>query len=131
MPNLVLARLIDDDILDSTRSTEMPGIEESKCILVTGATAGIGRSLALALARLPSKPQVIATGRRQDRLNELKTAGLEVFQLELDTDMASLKNSVDSILDKYPQVLFFIVKVKPCDTLIRSTCFLCSLMQSS
>ena len=76
LPNLVLGRLIDDDILDSTRS---PSVEESKCILVTGATAGIGRVLALALARLSSKPQVIATGRRQD---ELKTAGLEVFQLE-------------------------------------------------
>jgi len=59
----------------------MPSIEESKCI-VTGATAGIGRVLALALARLSSKSQVIATGRRQDRLNKLKTAGLEVFQLE-------------------------------------------------
>jgi len=80
LPNLVLGRLIDDDILDSTRSPEM-SIEESKCI-VTGATAGIGRVLALALARLSSKPQVIATGRRQDRLNKLKTAGLEVFQLE-------------------------------------------------
>jgi len=82
LPNLVLGRLIDDDILDSTRSPKMPSVEESKCILVTGATAEIGRVLALALARLSSKPQVIAMGRRQDRLNELKTAGLEVFQLE-------------------------------------------------
>ncbi|KAF5355744.1 hypothetical protein D9756_003933 [Leucocoprinus leucothites] len=82
----------------------MPGIEQSKCILVTGATAGIGRSLALALARLPSKPQVIATGRRQHRLDELKSAGLEVVQLELDTDAASLKKFVDSNLEKYPQL---------------------------
>jgi len=86
----------------------MPGIETSKCILITGATAGIGRSLALALAKLPSQPQVIATGRRQDRLDELKIAGLEVFQLEFDTDMGSLKKSVDSILEKYPQVRSFL-----------------------
>jgi len=86
----------------------MPGIEASKCILITGATAGIGRSLALALAKLPSQPQVIATGRRQDRLDELKIAGLEVFQLEFDTDIASLKKSVDSILEKYPQVRSFL-----------------------
>ncbi|KXN89845.1 hypothetical protein AN958_04849 [Leucoagaricus sp. SymC.cos] len=82
----------------------MPSIEESKCILVTGATAGIGRALALALAKLPSKPQVIAAGRRQDRLRELKDAGLETFELELDADAASLKRTVDVILEKYPQL---------------------------
>lgn len=82
----------------------MPGIEESKCILVTGATAGIGRALALSLVKLPSKPQVIAAGRRRDRLEELKKAGLETIQLDLDTDANSLKNSVDFILDKYPDV---------------------------
>jgi short-subunit dehydrogenase involved in D-alanine esterification of teichoic acids len=82
----------------------MPGIEGSKCILVTGATAGIGRALALSLAKLPSKPQVIAAGRRQDRLDELKKAGLETLQLELNTDAISIKKSVDHLLEKYPQV---------------------------
>ncbi|KAF9454887.1 NAD(P)-binding protein [Macrolepiota fuliginosa MF-IS2] len=82
----------------------MPGIEESKCILVTGATAGIGRALALSLAKLPSNPQVIAAGRRQDRLEELKRAGLEIIQFDLDTDASSLKSSVDLILEKYPNL---------------------------
>jgi NADP-dependent 3-hydroxy acid dehydrogenase YdfG len=82
----------------------MLGIEESKCILVTGATAGIGRALALSLAKLPSKPQVIAAGRRLDRLDELRKEGLETVPLDLDTDTLTLKKSVDSILEKYPQV---------------------------
>ncbi|XP_006454495.1 hypothetical protein AGABI2DRAFT_182469 [Agaricus bisporus var. bisporus H97] len=82
----------------------MPGIEESKCILVTGATAGIGRALALSLAKLPSKPQVIAAGRRQSRLDELRKEGLETLQLDLDTDALTLKKSVDFILEKYPQL---------------------------
>ena len=47
------------------------GISECRCILVIGATAGIGRALALALHDLPSKPNVIVGGRRQERLDEL------------------------------------------------------------
>lgn len=82
----------------------MPGIDESKCILVTGATAGIGRALALSLAKLPSKPQVIAAGRRQDRLEELKKAGLETIVLDLDVEASSLTKSMDLILEKYPGV---------------------------
>jgi len=80
----------------------MPGIEERKCILVTGATAGIGRALALRLSKLPSKPQVIAAGRRQDRLEELKKAGLETMVLDLDAEESLLKQSMDLILEKYP-----------------------------
>jgi NADP-dependent 3-hydroxy acid dehydrogenase YdfG len=81
----------------------MPGIEESRCILVTGATSGIGRALALNLARLPSKPRVVAAGRRQNKLDELRKEGLETVPLDLDTDALTLKKSVDFILDKYPQ----------------------------
>ena len=44
---------------------------DAPVVLVTGATAGIGRALARAIRDLPSKPTVIAMGRRQERLDEL------------------------------------------------------------
>ncbi len=97
-------RVLHSDFIYSSLHTSMPGIDESRCILVTGATAGIGRALALSLAKLPSKPQVIAAGRRQDRLEELKQAGLETIVLDLDVDASSLTNSMDLILEKYPLV---------------------------
>ena len=46
----------------------MPGIDESKWVLVTGVTAGIGGALARAIANLPSRPRVIAAVRFGDRL---------------------------------------------------------------
>ncbi|KAG5728622.1 hypothetical protein E4T56_gene1997, partial [Termitomyces sp. T112] len=76
-------------------------ISSSKCILVTGATSGIGRALAIALAALPSRPQVIAAGRRQSRLDELAESDLETVQVNLDTDAKGLKAFTDSVLRKY------------------------------
>jgi NADP-dependent 3-hydroxy acid dehydrogenase YdfG len=82
----------------------MPSIDDSKCILVTGATAGIGRALALTLAKLPSKPRVIAVGRRKNRLEELAKSGLETVEFDMNTDSNNLKKFADSIVQKYPEV---------------------------
>lgn len=60
--------------------------------------------MALAIAELPSKPQVIGTGRRPDRLEELAKAGLEAIPFELSADIEYLKKSVDDIVAKYPEV---------------------------
>jgi len=80
-------------------------IELAKCILVIGATSGIGRSLAISLKRLESKPTVIAAGRRQDRLDELKAEyGLETIRVDVNTDSASLKAFVDETFKKYPDL---------------------------
>lgn len=49
----------------------MPGIEDAKCVLIIGATSGIGRALALAIHDLPTQPTVIVAGRRMERLEEL------------------------------------------------------------
>lgn len=82
----------------------MPGIELSKSVLITGATAGIGRTLAYAIRHLPNKPQVIAAGRRQDRLDELAKDGFETYKLDVGADRATLKNNVEELLTKYPDV---------------------------
>lgn len=84
----------------------MPSVDDSKCILVTGATSGIGRALALALAKLPSKPRVIAVGRRKDRLAELATSGLETIEFDMNTDSPGLKKFADTVLQKYPEVSY-------------------------
>ncbi|KAG6842497.1 hypothetical protein C0991_000023 [Blastosporella zonata] len=82
----------------------MPSINDSKSVLVTGATSGIGRALALAIAELPSKPKVIAAGRRQSRLNELAKSDLATVQVDLDTDAQGLKAFVDEVLTKHPDL---------------------------
>ena len=82
----------------------MPSIDDSKCILVTGATAGIGRGLALALAKLQSKPRVIAVGRRKSILEELAKSGLETVEFDMNTDSSNLKKFADGIVQKYPEV---------------------------
>ncbi|KAF8330541.1 hypothetical protein F5887DRAFT_80359 [Amanita rubescens] len=82
----------------------MPSIDDSKCILITGGTAGIGRALALALVKLPSKPRVIVVGRRKSRLEELAKSGLETVELDMNTDSSNLKKFADSIVQKYPEL---------------------------
>jgi short-subunit dehydrogenase involved in D-alanine esterification of teichoic acids len=82
----------------------MPSIDNSKCILVIGGTSGIGRALALSIHNLPSKPKVIVSGRRAERLSELATKGLETVQFNVDTDKVALKGFVDNVLGKYPDL---------------------------
>ncbi|KAH7924884.1 NAD(P)-binding protein [Leucogyrophana mollusca] len=87
----------------------MPSINDSKCILIVGSTAGLGRSLALGILALPSKPTVIVCGRRKERLDELVAAHggdgrLKAVQLDVATDRASLKASVEDIVKQYPEL---------------------------
>jgi len=79
-------------------------IDNAKCVLVIGATSGIGRALALAISELPSHPTVIAAGRRQDRLKELQEKNLETVQLDVAADLETLKKTVDSLIAKYPNL---------------------------
>ncbi|KAH7915345.1 hypothetical protein BJ138DRAFT_1176592 [Hygrophoropsis aurantiaca] len=87
----------------------MPSILDSKCILIVGSTAGLGRSLALSILALPSKPTVIVSGRRKERLDELVAehggdGRLKALQLDVSVDRASLKIAVDNILDQFPDL---------------------------
>ncbi|KAF8640502.1 hypothetical protein AX17_000164 [Amanita inopinata Kibby_2008] len=82
----------------------MPCIDDSGCVLIIGATSGIGRALALSIAALPSKPTVIAAGRRRDRLEELAKARLETAEIDIDADRAALKRFADDIVKDYPDL---------------------------
>jgi short-subunit dehydrogenase involved in D-alanine esterification of teichoic acids len=92
----------------------MPSIADSKCVLVIGATAGLGRSLALSILSLPSKPVVVISGRRMDRLDELtKKHGhdgrLQGIQMDIDVDCSTLKQTVEDVVAKYPNVRLSVI----------------------
>ena len=70
-----------------------------KSVLITGATAGIGRCVALHLARRGHR--IIATGRREDALQALKQEALnrELEVLPLDvTRRDSIERARDAVL---------------------------------
>lgn len=77
-----------------------------KCVLVVGATAGIGRALALAIHDLPSKPTVIVAGRRQERLDELcsKSERIKGVQVDVTGGKDSLKEFSTQVTTHYPEV---------------------------
>jgi NAD(P)-dependent dehydrogenase (short-subunit alcohol dehydrogenase family) len=73
-------------------------MERAKTVLVTGATAGIGRHAALYLAK--KGYHVFATGRRKEALTELKAQaeGLKLETFELDvTDPESVRSAVAEV----------------------------------
>ncbi|RPD81980.1 NAD(P)-binding protein [Lentinus tigrinus ALCF2SS1-7] len=86
----------------------MTNIKDAKCVLVIGATAGIGRALALAIHDLDSKPTVIAAGRRQERLDELAAKSgdsrIKTVQVDINTTYDKLKQFVDDLTGRYPDV---------------------------
>ena len=85
----------------------MPGIKDAKCVLVIGATAGLGRSLALAIHDLDTQPTVIVGGRRQERLDELakSSSRIKTVRVDINTSQDNLKAFVNDILAKYPEVI--------------------------
>ncbi|KIJ68236.1 hypothetical protein HYDPIDRAFT_173016 [Hydnomerulius pinastri MD-312] len=87
----------------------MPSINDSKCILIIGSTAGLGRHLALSILDLPSKPTVIVCGRRQERLDELVASQsadgrLKAVRLDVNLDRPALKSAVEDIVKSYPEL---------------------------
>ncbi|KAG2754542.1 NAD(P)-binding protein [Suillus brevipes Sb2] len=87
----------------------MPSISDCKCVLVVGSTAGIGRSLALAILDLPSQPTIIVCGRRKERLDELvashnATGRLKSVTLDVLSERNALKSSIEDIVNTYPDL---------------------------
>lgn len=88
----------------------MPSINDSKCVLIVGATSGIGRALASSILALPSNPTVVVAGRRQERLDEFTKENAETgrvgsINMNIDSDGESLKKTVEEVLGKYPKVI--------------------------
>ncbi|KLO10127.1 NAD(P)-binding protein [Schizopora paradoxa] len=91
----------------------MSGINLSKCVLVIGATSGIGRALALAIHKLPTKPTVIVAGRRQNRLDEILNEAkgdaegaktLHAIQFDASAKVEDLKKFVAETVAAYPEL---------------------------
>jgi short-subunit dehydrogenase involved in D-alanine esterification of teichoic acids len=85
----------------------------AKCILVLGATSGIGRDLALALHELPSKPTVIVSGRRKERLDEILSKGskagkdnIHAIPLDVTSGVENLGQFVRDTVAKFPEVRY-------------------------
>ena len=84
----------------------MVGIAAAKCILVLGATSGIGRALAVALHALPSNPIVLVGGRRKERLDELCRSGerFRAVQIDINRTPDELRAFVGETLRAYPDL---------------------------
>jgi 3-hydroxy acid dehydrogenase / malonic semialdehyde reductase len=77
----------------------------ARIALVTGATSGIGRATAMALAKLGF--HIIATGRRTDRLRELQQEITEVPVLTLQFDVrdrATVNEAINSLPEEWRNV---------------------------
>jgi len=72
-----------------------------KIILVTGASSGIGRDVAIKLAK--QGHEVYGGARRIDKLKELEKFGVHPMNLDV-TDTESAKHVVDSILSKHHRI---------------------------
>lgn len=68
-------------------------LKESKCVVITGASAGIGEATALEFAR--KKHKLILVARRADRLEKLKKICLKEGAVEVQTLKIDLQNTKD------------------------------------
>ena len=77
-----------------------------KCVLVTGATSGIGQSLAQAIYRQYPGTKIIATGRRQDRLDQISAGKDRIYGRRLDQNAGQndLKSWVKELLTDHPDL---------------------------
>lgn len=78
-----------------------------KTLIVTGASSGIGREFAEALAKEPSVEEVWVIARRADRLEELKTTiNKKVVSIPLDlTDYHCVEKYKNMLSDRSPEVV--------------------------
>ena len=90
-----------------TKSKAMSGELRGRCAVVLGGTSGIGRSLALGLARQGAT--VIASSRNQDAVaavsGEIEALGISTLTMSSDVgDRASLVRLKDAVLSRFGAV---------------------------
>lgn len=97
---------MDVEGLGLPETPNMPGIKDAKTILIIGATAGIGRSLAHAIHDLPTEPTVIIAGRRQNRIDEVtqKSGRFGGITVDLLAGREALKKFTEDVIAKWPEV---------------------------
>ncbi|MGX9134716.1 SDR family NAD(P)-dependent oxidoreductase [Rummeliibacillus sp. JY-2-4R] len=77
--------------------TAYTGMQKNKTILVTGATSGVGRIIAMKLAN--EGHQIIATGRNKEALKELAENNMKIIESDLTTI-----NGVRRLVDQLPSL---------------------------
>lgn len=84
----------------------MTNLLQARCVLVTGATAGIGRAMAIAIHDLQTKPIVIIVGRRKERLDELAAQSDRYIpvQFDLSSGREAIKAFAHDIVTRFPEV---------------------------
>ena len=83
-------------------------------VLITGATSGIGRALALSYAL--DGHSVIAIGRNKDALNELSNNGIYTVQLDL-VNLHEVQNQFKLLAQKFPSIDIAILNAGTCEYL--------------
>ena len=73
---------------------------------ITAATSGFGKGIAL--AALAHGHKVLATGRSVSRLTDLKEAGADVYELDVTSDLETLKKTVAEAHNKYGRIDYLI-----------------------
>ncbi len=87
--------------LGETLSEGQSGMTESRAVLITGCSTGIGRATALHLHK--AGWPVYATARRLETLDELAKAGMKTLQLDV-TDEDSMNLAVKRVIDDHGAV---------------------------
>ena len=115
-PSSALPRLIPQSRMSSSMAQRLAG----KTILITGASSGIGKSVALEFARTqPHDLKLIVTARRFDALEQLAAnikefaSGVQVHPVKLDV---SVPEEVAGLVDNLPEAF------KEVDVLVNNAC---------
>jgi NAD(P)-dependent dehydrogenase (short-subunit alcohol dehydrogenase family) len=84
----------------------MPHTPDSRCVLITGCSSGIG--LAIAIGLHEQGYQVFASARKKQDVEKIQQLGLQCLQLDLaDTD--SIKQAVKQLLQQTGNQLFALI----------------------
>ena len=77
-----------------------------KVWLITGSSGGLGEELAL--RALSAGDKVIATSRSPSRLNQVKSAGAAVLELDQNKSLNDVKAAVEEAIKIYGTIDFFV-----------------------